>query len=298
MQAGSLIVSVFGDAVLPRGGRIWLGSLIEMLQPFNINERLVRTSIFRLAKDEWLTTESAGRRADYLLTPAGHRLFEQAAHVIYAANNPGWDRRWRLLLLVGDLQAKARETLRQALFWQGFGMVSPSCFVHPSVELSAALDALATEGLHDQVQCLLPMLAVGTGFSTSASESELVQSAWNLNELGAAYHQFLEHYTPLLKALRKWHPDESAEETAFLLRTLLIHHYRKLLLRDPGLPDVLLPGHWPGQKARALCKDLYLRLLEPSERYLDRTMKTADGETPAARSSLYERFQPTDPLSQ
>ena len=71
-----------------------------------------------------------------------------------------------------------------------------------------------------------------------------------------------------------------------------------ILLRDPGLPDVLLPGHWPGQKARALCKDLYLRLLEPSERYLDRTMKTADGETPAARSSLYERFQPTDPLSQ
>ncbi|MCX7742379.1 MAG: phenylacetic acid degradation operon negative regulatory protein PaaX, partial [Tepidimonas sp.] len=31
VQAGSLIVTVFGDAVLPRGARLWLGSLIELL---------------------------------------------------------------------------------------------------------------------------------------------------------------------------------------------------------------------------------------------------------------------------
>ena len=33
VQAGSLIISVFGDAILPRGGRIWLGSLIRLLEP-------------------------------------------------------------------------------------------------------------------------------------------------------------------------------------------------------------------------------------------------------------------------
>ena len=37
IQAGSLIVSVFGDAILPRGGRIWLGSLIRLLAPLNVN---------------------------------------------------------------------------------------------------------------------------------------------------------------------------------------------------------------------------------------------------------------------
>ena len=64
VQAGSLIISAFGDAILPRGGRVWLGSLIRLLEPLELNERLVRTSVFRLAKEEWLRTETVGRRAD------------------------------------------------------------------------------------------------------------------------------------------------------------------------------------------------------------------------------------------
>ncbi|NBW01851.1 MAG: phenylacetic acid degradation operon negative regulatory protein PaaX, partial [Betaproteobacteria bacterium] len=35
MQAGSLIITVFGDVVMPRGGSIWLGSLIQLLSPLN-----------------------------------------------------------------------------------------------------------------------------------------------------------------------------------------------------------------------------------------------------------------------
>jgi phenylacetic acid degradation operon negative regulatory protein len=35
VQAGSLIISVFGDAVLPRGSRIWLGSLIRCSSPWS-----------------------------------------------------------------------------------------------------------------------------------------------------------------------------------------------------------------------------------------------------------------------
>ncbi len=56
VQAGSLIITVFGDAILPRGGRIWLGSLIRLLEPLELNERLIRTSVFRLAKEQWLRT--------------------------------------------------------------------------------------------------------------------------------------------------------------------------------------------------------------------------------------------------
>ena len=45
VQAGSLITTLFGDAVIPRGGRIWLGSLIRLLEPLGVNERLVRTAV-------------------------------------------------------------------------------------------------------------------------------------------------------------------------------------------------------------------------------------------------------------
>ena len=46
------------------------------------------------------------------------------------------------------------------------------------------------------------------------------------------------------------------------MRTLLIHAYRRVLLRDPQLPAALLPLDWPGAAAYALCRDFY-RAAEP-----------------------------------
>ena len=110
LRAGSLVITVFGDAIVPRGGRLWVGSLIRLLAPLGINERLTRTTVFRLAKDEWLRIEAHGRRADYLLTPAGQRRFEEAARAIYAVQPRAWDGRWRLMLLVGDMPARVLAT--------------------------------------------------------------------------------------------------------------------------------------------------------------------------------------------
>ncbi|MEI7432070.1 MAG: phenylacetic acid degradation operon negative regulatory protein PaaX, partial [Betaproteobacteria bacterium] len=164
MQAGSLIISVFSDAVTPRGGRIWLGSLIGLLAPLQLNERLIRTSVFRLAKEDWLCTEAHGRRADYLLTPSGQRRFEEASRQVYAANAPLWDRRWRLILTVGEIDAKQRERLRRALFWQGFGLLGSDCFVHPSADLSSAFDALMADGMADLLGQPMPLLAAELHF--------------------------------------------------------------------------------------------------------------------------------------
>ena len=33
LRTGSLIITLFGDAIVPRGGTVWLGSLIELLAP-------------------------------------------------------------------------------------------------------------------------------------------------------------------------------------------------------------------------------------------------------------------------
>ena len=296
IKAGSLIISVFGDAVVPRGGRIWLGSLIGLLEPLQLSDRLIRTSIFRLVKDEWMYSEAMGRRADYMLTPAGQRRFEETARHIYASNAPIWDRRWRLILTVGELDTKQRERLRRAFFWQGFGVIGSDCFVHPSTDLNTAFDALMTEGMSDLLKHLMPLLAVDTGSDLSASDAKMVQRAWDLEQLGASYSDFVARYSPFLDKLRHDVKNEISDESAFLLRTLLIHDYRRLLLRDPELPDVLLPANWPGQKARLLCKELYRRLLAPSERHIDLHMKLANGTTPSALPMLGERFQKEDPL--
>jgi phenylacetic acid degradation operon negative regulatory protein len=297
IKAGSLIISVFGDAVVPRGGRIWLGSLIGLLEPLQLSDRLIRTSIFRLVKDEWMCSEAIGRRADYMLTPAGQRRFEETARHIYASNAPLWDRRWRLILTVGELDNKQRERLRRAFFWQGFGVVGSDCFVHPSADLATALDALTTEGMGDLLKNLMPLLAANAGSDLSASDADMVKRAWDLEQLGTSYSDFVVRYSQFLTKLRQGANHQIDDESAFLLRTLLIHDYRRLLLRDPELPDVLLPANWPGQKARLLCKELYRRLLAPSERHIELHMKLANGTTPGALPILGERFQKQDPLS-
>ena len=294
VHANSLIISVFGDMVVPRGGRIWLGRLLE---PLGLNERLVRTSVFRLAKEEWLRTEALGRRSDYLLTPHGQRRFDEASRHIYASYAPLWDRRWRLILGVGQLEQKDRDALRRALFWQGFGALGSDCFVHPSTDLSAAFDALVAEGLGQLIGGLMPLLAADSRLGGTASNADLVARAWNLSELSDAYAQFVATYMPALAELRRDRSAEIDEEEAFLMRLLLIHDYRRLLLRDPELPDVLVPAGWPGQTARVLCKELYRRLLAPSERHLDRCFSIADGSCPPFDPAFLERFPEDDPLA-
>lgn len=296
MQAGSLIITAFGDAVLPRGGRLWLGSLIGWLEPLGVNERLVRTTVFRLVKDEWLANQAQGRRTDYFLTPAGQRRFEEASRQIYAAETPPWDRRWRLVQLLGDLDNRTRDRLRQALFWQGFGELGAGSWVHPSADLPQVFDALVTEGLGDCLPLLMPLVAANPRLAACAHDSDMVRRAWNLSELAEGYQGFVQCYAPVLDALRTG-AEPLDDASALHLRLLLIHDFRRLLLRDPELPDVLLPADWPGHQARHLCRDIYQRLLGPSERHLDATFQLASGTTPAALPWLNDRFKLADLLS-
>jgi phenylacetic acid degradation operon negative regulatory protein len=294
-QAGSIIVTVFGDGILPRGGSVWLGSLIELLAPLGLSERLVRTAVFRLAQDDWLEAVAQGRRSDYRLTPAGRRRFVQASSQIYASAPPPWDQRWRLITVTAALEPAERERLRRALFWHGFGELGGDCFVHPSADLAQVFDALQADGLELLRARLLPLVAANPQFSASAKDADLVRRAWNLHDLDQAYQGFVDSYAPLLAQWQR-QADDLDEACAFLLRSLLIHDYRRLLLRDPQLPGVLLPEHWAGHEARQVCGRLYGLLLAPSERHLDRQLRLADGQALVASALLGERFGLADPL--
>jgi phenylacetic acid degradation operon negative regulatory protein len=288
VQASSLIVTIFGDAVLPRGGRVWLGSLIQLLEPMQLNERLVRTSVFRLVKDGWLSAETVGRRANYALTPWGRRRFEEASSQIYAAQAPVWDKRWRMMLVVGELSTRQREQLRRTLFWKGFGLIGPNCFIHPGVQLGEVIDALSAEGLQALLPQLVPMMAEDFQSAPAASDVDLVTRAWDLSALGQSYAEFVAMYAPILAHAQA--VSVADDKQAFLLRMLLIHDYRRLLLRDPELPDALLPSDWSGRQARALCKELYKQIEAASEQYLDKTLQLADGPMLARDSGVGERF--------
>jgi phenylacetic acid degradation operon negative regulatory protein len=69
-----------------------------------------------------------------------------------------------------------------------------------------------------------------------------------------------------------------------------MHEYRRTLLRDPQLPEQLLPADWPGGTARQLCYELYGLTQEHAESHLMAVLETADGRLPEAAPYVFERF--------
>ena len=122
-------MTIFGDAIAPRGGIVTLGSLIRLAAPFGLTERLVRTAVARLAREGWLAAERSGRRSEYRLSRVGAERFAEATRRIYAPAPPGWDGRWTLLMLPAGRRRPAQ--LRESLRWLGFGQLSAAVFAHP-----------------------------------------------------------------------------------------------------------------------------------------------------------------------
>src|ERR1700704_4631794 len=47
-RTGSIVITVFGDAIVPRGGSVWLGTLLEFFKTLDIDSGVVRTAMSRL----------------------------------------------------------------------------------------------------------------------------------------------------------------------------------------------------------------------------------------------------------
>ena len=282
LRTGSLITTVFGDSIAPRGGTVWLGSLITVMEEFGISERLVRTSVFRLVQDGWLQATQIGRRAYYSLTDEGRLRFEQATHKIYGEPDTTWDRNWCMVLL-GDLDADAKELVRKELGWLGFGALSPGVLAHPSPDMADVDLTLRRLGVADDV-----IVMSGLTIRNEPGMRRLAQESWNLADIDSRYESFVNRFRPLIAAYGK--NAEIAPKTAFLVRTLLIQEYRKVLLRDPQLPAELLPAGWHGTAAYQLCRNLYRAVYQKADDYLTETMQTAEGPLPPPAPGFLQRF--------
>ncbi len=281
-RAGSLITTVFGDAIAPRGGTVWLGSLIRVMRVFGINERLVRTSVFRLVKDGWLQSRLVGRRSYYSLTDEGRERFEQATHRIYGEPAASWDGRWCLLLLAG-LASGDKEGVRRECRWLGFGALSANLLAHPAPDMMDLDVTLRRLKAADAV-----VVMEGQTIRNESAMRRLAGASWNLDDIDGRYARFVAMFRPLYSALRE--DPRVSSETAFVARTLLIQEYRKVLLRDPQLPSELLPADWHGISAYQLCRNLYRAVYKRADVYLSAVMETADGPLPPPAASFGARF--------
>jgi phenylacetic acid degradation operon negative regulatory protein len=295
LRAGSLIVTIFGDALLPRGGTIALGSLIELAAPFGLNERLVRTATARLAQDGWLTARRVGKRSEYRLTEDGRVQFVEATERIYGEAGANWSGRWTLIVLP-SLPAAQRQRLRRELAWQGYGELSSGVFAHPELRaLGTGTGTAGTSGTSGGRSALWPAgtLVFDADLAAPATDAVLIEEGWDLKALAQRYKTFVKRFERVLGALSR----APGPETGFVLRTLLIHEYRRLHLRDPLLPERLLPPEWPGTRAALLCRAVYAAVFAASETHLSRVGAQLAGALPSADPAVLERFGGIAPAS-
>ena len=285
-RSKSLVMTIFGDAIAPHGGRLWLGSLIELVAPLGVTDRLVRTSVFRLVQEGWLVANREGRRSSYALQPEAAPRFARANRRIYAAPGVDWDGRWTLLLAPnGSIDSALRAAVRKELEWEGFAMLAPGLLAHPAADLDGVAEVLRRVDGEDKIFVCAATELPGVGARPLA---ELVREGWDLSAVVAGYRRFIEEFTPLLDRLRA-EPAPDPQQ-AFIVRTLLIHAYRRVQLHDPMLPLALLPQPWPGSEAYALAQAIYRLVWAPAERHLMEVLRREDADAPAADAGLAERF--------
>ena len=270
-RTGSIVITVFGDAIVPRGGSVWLGTLLEFFEAHRHRQR--RGAHRDVAAGAPTAGSSAKRSAATVFTgwcKKGRQTFDIATKHIYDPPASDWTGRFELLL-IGN--GEDRDASREALKNAGFGSPLPGVWVAPS---GVPVPEEAAGAIRLEVS------------AEDDSGRRLLSESWPLERTADAYLKFMKTFEPL----RAWigRGESLSDADAFTARILLIHHYRRVVLRDPLLPTALLPRDWPGRAARQLCGEIYRGVLPASEQWLDHHATNENGPLPKPGGELARRF--------
>ncbi len=254
LRVGSLLVTIFGDAVLPYGDFIRLSSLLEITSAIGIDDGAVRVAIHRLEKVGWLKKHKVGRNAHYGLGKVGEEESREAAKLIYGFEHPQSFGELQMLVLS---EGPGRAEFRDGLVSAGWGLIAPNI--------------LLTSGSDQQLEALenrqneLPHFR----FPLTAETEDIHRlciKGFELDALNVTYRAYGELYQNILKG--KSAPQLLNIQDALVLRILMIHDYRRLIFNDPGLAPSCLPKTWQGNEVRELLSEHYPVLKERSKNWL------------------------------
>lgn len=263
-SARTLLVTIFGDSVAPRGGEVWLGTLSRLVEPLGVNDRSVRTSVQRLVTEGLLVNRREGRLSFYSIAPAAkHEFWEADRRIYHPRTATPWDGRWTVAVESGGLTTSDRTALRQQLAWLGFGSLGGPVHVCPLDRTGELQHLLADLGLAEQV-----VVFRGEVAAAGRADQDLAEAlTGDLQALEPAWKAFLRRFGPLAEELRASGVTVDPED-AFLTRTLLVHAYRRVVLREPELPAELWPAAWIGEQAYAVAATCYRALSESADAHL------------------------------
>ena len=259
MRPRSLLFTLFGDFVRNYGGEIWVGSLIRLMQEFDIAPQAVRVALSRITADGWLRNRRLGKKSFYGLTAQGERRMAEAASRIYKLDNLSWNGEWLIVTYtIPEKRKVVRDKIRRELSWTGCGQLASSVWISPR-DLRPQLIEIAER--YD----IAPHLDFFTAqYRGPAENQRLIDKCWNLDALQQGYAAFIEGYRAKLDQQQPL-----SDEICFCEEVQLIHEYRKFLFSDPGLPDDLLPDTWRGREAARIMREYYQYVAPGAHRFFE-----------------------------
>jgi len=233
LRVWSMIATAFGDLALDPGDAIPGPVLSALMTQMDIRPEATRVALHRLRGDNWICSEKAGSTSLHALSDAGRRESKAAARRIYRRPNEIATDWCAVLLEANTAQTKADMAAR------GFAPLAPRIYL-------AAADAqpppgamrLSPEGTPDWI---------GAQFEPKDLAADYAALHARLTK-AAALNLKAAHLSPLQTAT---------------LRCLIVHGWRRLVLRHPELPRSLYSATWRGHDCRALTLDLLDQLPKP-----------------------------------
>lgn len=286
LSGTSLIMTVFGDSIYHHGGIISLASLIQLMDVFGLNERSVRTAVFRLVQNGWLVSEKIGRTSYYRVTESSRQRFVVADAKIYNFNHIEWDQKWDLVLL-SSVEVEDKLVLKKELEWLGFANIASNVMAYPGCDHLKLQNLLLNLNMTDQV-VIFKAETLQLWQESYPTIKRMVQTNWSVVELHARYEKFIQDFREFLNLVEN--ADDLDCMQAFQIRTLVIHQFRRILLKDPDLPFELLPSNWLALNARNLSSNLYQLVVAAGEEYFMEYARTSEGSMPPVHPQFYKRF--------
>ena len=272
-SARSVLVTIFGDSIVPLGGQVWLGDLIALMEPFGFSDRLVRTSVYRLTSEGWLDSDRIGRRSRYRLTDYARREFTAADARIYDLPEVDWGGEWTLVFTeLAAVSSEQRHLVDEHLGWAGFARLTSGVRALPGEGSAQVRDLEARLGLPGR----LPVATARFEDLAPLAGNGRMSEVFGLAEAARRYDDVESRYGGLPPV------GEVDGREAYVLRTMLVHDLRRAALIDPCLPGDLLPRDWAGGRAREVARRVYREVDDAAWTWLE--------EVTDLRVDLPERF--------
>ncbi|HEY5729054.1 MAG TPA: PaaX family transcriptional regulator C-terminal domain-containing protein [Anaerolineales bacterium] len=264
-----LIFTLFGEFILPRGGSIWTGNLLSLLDQLGVGERAARLTLSRMSRKGWLATRKEGRRSQYSLTPRGWSLLVQGGKRIFELPFKEWDGMWQIVVFsLPEKKRSLRHTFRTRLPWYGFGQLAPNMWISPHNRKTEILALCNELVMQDHVE-------IFSGIHMGPSEDqELVRRCWNLSHLATQYKRFIAKFEKEYLTCKNNGSQAPKADDCFVRRFWLMHHFQNFPRVDPNLPAALLPPDWVGSRARQLFNDYHGILEKPANEFVDKIVST------------------------